>query len=162
MTGNEVVVNVADAKVGMAGDILVTYGLGSCVAILLHDAKVLVGGMAHILLPTPSLARPGAKAEKFPGTALPLLLEEMVSLGANPTRVTARLVGGAAMFGNLIPAGTIQMGERNLIATRRALNAHNIPILAEAVGGDAGRSVHFQVETGVVRISSVKAGVQEL
>lgn len=162
MTSNELVVKVADAKVGMAGDVLVTYGLGSCVAIVLYDATVLVGGMAHILLPTPSLAKPGAKPQKFPETAIPHVLEEMAAIGANSQRVTARLVGGAAMFGNMVPAGSIQMGERNLVAARRVLNAHNIPVVGEAVGGDFGRNVHFYVDTGVVSISSVKAGVHEI
>jgi len=162
MTSNELVVKVADAKVGMAGDVLVTYGLGSCVAIMLYDAKVLVGGLAHILLPTPSLAKPGASPQKFPETAIPHVLEEMAALGANPRRLTARVVGGAAMFSNMVPTGSIQMGERNLVACRKTLNAHNIPVVGEAVGGNAGRSVHFHVDTGVVSISSVKAGVHEI
>lgn len=162
MTANLLVVRVADAKVGMAGDVLVTYGLGSCVAIMLYDATVLVGGMAHILLPTPLLAKPGASPQKFPETAIPRLLEEMAAIGANHRRVTARLVGGAAMFGKMVPAGSIQMGERNLVAARRTLNTHNIPVVGEAVGGDFGRSVHFHVDTGVASISSVKAGVHEI
>ena len=162
MTSDELIVKVADAKVGMAGDVLVTYGLGSCVAIMLYDAKVLVGGMAHILLPTPSLAKRGASPQRFPETAIPLLLEEMTGLGANPRRVTARVVGGAAMFGNMVPTGSIQMGERNIVACRKTLNAHNIPVVGEAVGGSFGRSVHFHVDTGVVSISSVKAGVHQI
>jgi len=162
MTANELIVKVADAKVGMAGDVLVTYGLGSCVAIMLYDAKVLVGGMAHILLPTPSLAKPGASPQKFPETAIPYLLEEMTVLGASRQRVTARLAGGAAMFEKMVPAGAIQMGERNLVAARKTLNTFNIPVLGEAVGGSFGRSVHFHVDTGVVNISSVKAGVHQI
>ncbi len=162
MTSNELVVKVADAKVGMAGDVLVTYGLGSCVAIMLYDGKVLVGGMAHILLPTPSLAKRGASPQKFPETAIPYVLEEMAALGANHQRVTARVVGGAAMFSNMVPTGSIQMGERNLVACRKVLNAHNIPVVGEAVGGDFGRSVHFHIDTGVVSISSVKAGGHEI
>lgn len=162
MTSNDLIVKVADAKVGMAGDVLVTYGLGSCVAIMLYDAKVLVGGMAHILLPTPSLAKPGASKLKFPETAITHVLEEMTALGANRQRVTARLAGGSAMFGSMVPTGSIQMGERNLVATRKTLNAHNIPVVGEAVGGDFGRSVHFHVDTGAVNISSVKAGVHEI
>ncbi len=162
MTSNQLVVKVADAKVGMAGDVLVTYGLGSCVAIMLYDATVLVGGMAHILLPTPSLAKPGASPRRFPETAIPHVLEDMAAIGANRRRVTARLVGGAAMFGKLVPVGSIQMGERNLVAARRTLNTHNIPVVGEAVGGDFGRSVHFHVDTGVVSVSSVKAGVHQI
>jgi len=159
---NDVVVKVADLNVGLAGDVLVTYGLGSCVAIMLYDSTVRVGGMAHILLPTPALAKRGASPQKFPQTAIPALLEAMTEVGASPKRVTARLAGGAAMFGALAPTGTIKMGERNVVATRKTLNAHNIPVLGEAVGGDFGRSVRFEVESGVVNISSVSAGVEQL
>ena len=37
MTGKEIIVKVADQRVGGAGDRLVTVGLGSCIAIVLHD-----------------------------------------------------------------------------------------------------------------------------
>ena len=53
---SELIVRVADLAVGERGDVLVTVGLGSCVAILLHDADAGVGGLAHVLLPAPSLA----------------------------------------------------------------------------------------------------------
>jgi chemotaxis protein CheD len=162
MMANEVVVKVADLNVGLEGDVLVTYGLGSCVAIMLFDPTVLVGGMAHILLPTPALAKPGASTRKFPETAIPALLDAMVEVGASPKRVVAKLAGGAAMFTALVPAGTMQMGERNVTATRKALNAHNIPVMAEAIGGTYGRSVRFDVTSGVVSISSVNAGVEEI
>jgi chemotaxis protein CheD len=118
--------------------------------------------MAHILLPTPSLAKAGASPQKFPETAIPYVLEEMTALGANSQRVTARVVGGAAMFSSMVPTGSIQMGERNLVACRKALNVHNIPVVGEAVGGKFGRSVHFHIDTGVVSISSVKAGVHQI
>ena len=76
--------------------------------------------------------------------------------------MTARVVGGAAMFSNMVPTGSIQMGERNLVACRKALNAHDIPVVGEAVGGNFGRNVHFDVDTGVVSISSVKAGAHQI
>src|SRR5688572_576403 len=42
----ELVVRVADLRSGLEGDTLVTVGLGSCVAIMLHDQEAKVGGMA--------------------------------------------------------------------------------------------------------------------
>lgn len=161
MTG-DVVVRVAEAEVGRPGRSLVTYGLGSCIAVILHDAGNQVGGMAHILLPSPSLARAGSNPYKFPQTAIPLLLEAMFDAGANPKAVTARLVGGASMFDNLVPGGTIQMGERNLVATRKTLAERGVPIVAEAVGGTVGRTVRFDIASGKVVVSSVREGAQEL
>jgi chemotaxis protein CheD len=156
------VVRVADLRCGLADDTLVTVGLGSCVAILLYDAEARVGGMAHILLPSPALSRKDGNPAKFPQTAVPRLLELMAADGANPKRVTARLAGGASMFAALAPPGTIHMGERNLVAARQVLNTHRVPLVAEAVGGDFGRTVRFRVCDGRVQISTVTHGVQHL
>ena len=162
MSGREVIVRVADLRSGLADDILVTVGLGSCVAILLHDAEARVGGMAHILLPSPALSRKDSNPAKFPQTAVPRLLELMAADGAKPQRVTARLAGGASMFASLAPLGTIQMGERNLVAAREVLNAHQVPLVGEAVGGDFGRTVRLRVCDGRVEISTVAHGIQHL
>lgn len=162
MSGRELVVRVADLRIGVADDILITVGLGSCVAILLYDGVARVGGLAHILLPTPALSRMDGNPAKFPQSAVPRLIELMVADGASPGRLTARLAGGASMFAALAPQGTIQMGERNLVAARHALNAHNIPLLGEAVGGDFGRTVRMQVSDGKVEVTTVAHGVQHL
>ena len=66
------------------------------------------------------------------------------------------------MFAALAPPGTIQMGERNLVASRQVLNTHGIPLVGEAVGGDFGRTVRLHVCDGRVEISSVAHGVQHL
>lgn len=161
--GGRVVVKVAQLQAGGAGTELVTLGLGSCVAIVLHDAVARVGGMAHVLLPSRSLATRGAdNPAKFPETAVPALLEEMRRLGAEPRRMTARLVGGASMFANLSPTGAVQMGERNVVATRQALTAAGIPITAEAVGGAIGRSVRFRVADGAVTVRTLADGERAL
>lgn len=158
----DVVVRVADLQVTTGDRRLVTVGLGSCVAIILHDPAARVGGMAHVLLPSPALSRQQDNPAKFPQTALPRLLELMSEAGASPRRITARLAGGASMFANLSPPGTIQMGERNVVACRQALSAHDIPLVGEAVGGDFGRTVRFEVASGRVEVSSLAAGVQSL
>jgi chemotaxis protein CheD len=162
MSGREVIVRVADLRCGLADDTLITIGLGSCVAILLHDAEARVGGMAHILLPSPALSRRDGNPAKFPQTAVPRLLELMAADGARLQRITARLVGGASMFASLAPPGAIQMGERNLVAARQVLDSHRVPLVAEAVGGDFGRTVRFRVCDGQVQISTVSHGLQQL
>jgi chemotaxis protein CheD len=162
VTPRELLVHVAEFKPASAGEVLLTIGLGSCVAIALHDPDAKVGGLAHILLPSPALSRRDQSPGKFPQTAVPLLLQDMVALGARPSRVTARIAGGASMFTNLQPAGTIQMGERNLVAVRAALTHHNIPLVGSAVGGDFGRTVRLYVDDGRLEVSTVRQGVTYL
>lgn len=162
MTTREVLVKVAELQTGSGDDILMTVGLGSCVAIVLHDPGARIGGMAHVLLPSPALSRQDDNAAKFPQTAVPRLLELMAKQGASPRRITGRLVGGASMFASLAPPGTIQMGERNLVASRQVLNAHGIPLVGEAVGGDYGRTVRLRVADGQVEVSSVAHGTRTL
>jgi chemotaxis protein CheD len=155
----EILVRVADLQVGGPGDLLVTVGLGSCIAIVLHDPTVRVGGMAHVLLPSPALSRKDGNPAKSPHTAIPRLLELMASRGASRRRITARLAGGASMFAALAPPGTIQMGERNVVASRQVLNTHGIPLVGESVGGDFGRTVRLDVAEGSLEVRSVAHGV---
>jgi len=162
MSGKVLMVRVADLGVGQAHDTLVTLGLGSCVAIVLHDAEAKVGGLAHVLLPSPALARSDGKPARFPQSAVPSLLQLMTANGAQPRRITARLAGGASMFAALAPPGTVQMGERNLVASRQTLAAHGVPLVGEAVGGDFGRTVRLRVSDGRLEISTVAHGVQHI
>ena len=149
---------VAEAAVAKGDTLLATIGLGSCVAIVLHDPDAQVGGLAHVLLPSDSMARDRGNRAKFPSTAVPLLLEQMRALGALDRRVTARLVGGASMFTNLLPSGGLQIGERNVLACRVALAQARIPVLAEDVGGGHGRSVYFRAGDGGLEVRSLAKG----
>ena len=151
-------VKVADFAVGRNGDtVIATVGLGSCVAIALYDSATRVGGLAHVLLPSESMSRDRSNRAKFPSGAVPLLLAEMRGLGSQGS-VAARLVGGASMFASLLPTGGVNIGERNVAASRAALAAAGVPLLGEDVGGDYGRSVYFHLTDGRVEVHSLKAG----
>jgi len=156
----EVIVKVADWAAERGDAVIVTLGLGSCVAIMLHDPQVKAGAMAHVLLPSRSLAHDTSNLAKFPESAVPLLVERLKSLGAEPRRLVAKLAGGASMFSQLMTPGTIQMGERNIVASRNALRHASIPIVREAVGGERGRSIRFHVKDGRVEIRSVGADAE--
>jgi chemotaxis protein CheD len=162
VSGADLLVRVADLNIGGEGDTLLTVGLGSCVAIVLHDAAVRVGGMAHVLLPSPGLSRGHESPAKCPQTAVPALLERMAQRGASPRRITARIAGGASMFAALAPLGIVQMGERNVVAARETLRSVGLPLVGEDVGADYGRTVRFHVADGRMEISSVMHGVRFL
>ena len=155
-------VKVADWAVDNGEAVIVTLGLGSCVACVLFDAGSGVGGLAHILLPSQTLARDRSNPAKFPETAVPLLVKEMRKLGASVERLRAKLVGGASMFANLASPGMAMMGERNVIATKEALKAARIPVTASDTGADYGRSVYLYLPQGRLEVRSVMHGVHEL
>src|SRR6266851_2909730 len=101
----ETIVKVAEWAAERGDAVIVTLGLGSCVAIMLHDPRACAGAMAHILLPSRSLARDTTNLAKFPDTAVPLLVQRLLALGAEPRRLVAKLAGGASMFAQLMTPG---------------------------------------------------------
>jgi chemotaxis protein CheD len=161
-SATEVRVKVADFAVANGDTLLVTVGLGSCVAIALHDAQAQVGGLAHVLLPSTGMSQDRSNRAKFPSSAVPLLCDRMQALGARVGRIRAKIVGGASMFTSLLSASGLQIGERNVVATRVALEQAGIPIVAQDVGGDYGRSVYFSVHNGRLVVKSLKAGHVDL
>jgi chemotaxis protein CheD len=157
--GSDVRVKVADYAVRRGDHVIATIGLGSCVAIVLYDCDTRTGGLAHILLPSQALSRETTNPAKFPETIVPLMLQEMRALGGGASgRVAAKIVGGASMFGQLAVSTGVNVGERNVAATREVLAAHQIPLIAEDTGLDYGRSVYFHLADGRVEVRSLKAG----
>lgn len=133
---------------------LTAVGLGSCVAVALHDAQRRVAGLAHVLLPDPSAGRE-ASPGRFASTAVPALLHRVEQAGAERAAVRAKLAGGASMFGGLAPNGVAAVGRRNAEAAKKALAELGIPVVAEDLGGNWGRSIHFDVATGRMVVSNV-------
>ena len=150
---------VADYAVRKGSHVIATIGLGSCVAIALYDRDARVGGLAHILLPSMAMSRETSNPAKFPQTIVPLMLREMRQLGCTSSaRISAKIVGGASMFGQLVTGTGINVGERNVAATREVLAKEGIPLLAEDTGLDYGRSVYFFLDDGRVEVRSLKKG----
>jgi chemotaxis protein CheD len=155
----ERVVRVADWAVDAGDVVLVTLGLGSCVAVALYDGQARAGALVHLLLPSPTLARDRSNPARFPGTAVPLLLEELAKVGAQRARLTARLIGGASMFGpGSGSGGGAGMGERNVAAAREVLAAARIPVTGEEVARHHGRSVYFFLADGRIEVRTVARG----
>lgn len=123
--------------------------LGSCVAVILYDRAGKLGALAHVVLPDSRGAadHPG----KYADTAIPAMLAELRGR-AGPAvngRLTARLVGGAAMFQTSQP---VSIGTANREASERILAALGVPIVGRDLGGEAGRRVVFDTATGVLTI----------
>jgi len=129
-------------------------GLGSCVAIMIYNRRSKLGGVAHAILPTRVTRASDAESKKeneetrYADDAIDFLLKKIGFRDA-----TAKLVGGASMF------GTDDIGERNIEMARRKLFEKKIRIVGEDVGGNRARSCFFNVETQEVKVrTSVRDG----
>ena len=155
-------VGMADYKTGRTPNSLISYGLGSCVGIALYDAINKIGGLAHIMLPDSTQARSTENPAKFADTALPLMLEEMIKMGALKNRITAKIAGGAQMFTFANATDVMRIGERNSEAVRMLLKKMDIRILADDTGGNYGRTVELKIDTGIYRVRTIAQGEKEL
>ena len=154
---------MAELAVAGAPNQLVTIGLGSCVGVTLYDSVVKVGGMAHIMLPYRRVNSFGGNLAKYADTALPLMIEKLVVLGAIQGRLQAKLAGGAQMFAG--KGGTseiLQVGRRNVEATVQILGELGIKIIGQDTGGNYGRSLEFATTSGLLRIRTIAHGEKVL
>ncbi len=145
---------VAIVKVKMAG---IDFGrspqtletlLGSCVGVAIWDRSTKQGGLAHVVLPDSqgTSKLPG----KFADTAVAELKRRLLASGAHSSKLTAKLAGGATMFGKRTDR---DVGERNYQAVLEQLRRHHIPVLAEHIGGENGRIIRFCLQDGSVAVS---------
>ena len=148
------VVGVSDCRVSSnPDDVLITYALGSCVAVAIHDPVSHVGGLLHFMLPESSLDP--SKAEQAPfmfaDTAIPRLLRTAYDQGAEKRRLVVRVAGGAQVRND---NAVFHIGKRNYLAARRILWKAGVSVKGEQVGGTAPRTMRLEVGTGQVWLRS--------
>lgn len=155
-------VGIGDYKVGKAPSTLISYGLGSCIGVSLYDPKLKVGGLLHIMLPDSTQSRASENPMKFADTGFPMMLDDVLKLGASRFRLVAKMAGGAQMFAFASSTDIMRVGERNAEAIKNMLKKHNIKLLSEDCGGTYGRTVQIDLNTGAYKIKTVNAGEKEI
>ncbi|MEG6617308.1 chemotaxis protein CheD [Peptococcaceae bacterium 1198_IL3148] len=151
----EIQVGIADYKTAAAPNKIITLGLGSCVGLTLYDPKLKIGGLLHIMLPDSRQFSNVNKPAKFADLGIPLMLKELQRTGAAISRIQAKLAGGAQMFSGLDEKFVLNIGQRNADMTRSILKQLGIRIHAEEVGGNRGRTMILDLDTGLVTIRTI-------
>lgn len=151
---NTIRVGVSEMAVARRPDRLETLALGSCVGISLYDRTSGIGGLIHAMLPDGSVAssKTASNPCKFVTSGLTALTDKMMKVGADVTRLKAKIAGGANMFPDVERKDEMHIGLRNVAAAREFLKENNIEILAEDVGGSVGRTVMFDTADGSLNI----------
>lgn len=125
--------------------------LGSCVGVALYHPRSKLGILAHVVLPD-SAGREGPPG-KFADTAIAAMVKQFAQDGVSANALVARIAGGANMFGSA--NGPLQIGELNIQAVQKLLEAAKIRLLGQHLGGTKGRRIFFNCETGSVTIEVV-------
>ena len=144
-------VGIAEYEVTTDGAVLTTSGLGSCIGIALYDTGTGAAGLVHVMLPSADEMEDG-NAAKFADTGTELLIEEMERAGADASRIEAKIAGGSDML-DFSDSGS-GIGDRNVAKVRETLDEYGIPIVGEDVGGDHGRSVRLESQSGDLVVKS--------
>lgn len=147
---NEQRVGIGEVKVAQGKLKLVAAGVGSCIVIMLYDRMKRIGGLAHCLLPFG-----GDMSLKYPRNAIAEMLRQMLLRGASKDNAVAKIAGGATMFEGFKRHG---IGERNVAKAREELKRLDIPIVAEDVLGNWGRSISFDLDNGEIKVRSYRHG----
>jgi chemotaxis protein CheD len=156
-TASEIVVRMGELGASaVAGDVLVSVGLGSCIGLALVCRRGRASGLAHVVLPD-SGGRDSDRPAKFADRAVPALLATLADHGVRPPSLEAVLVGGAQMFAASVG---MEIGARNEAAVREALAGFRIPVMAAATAGSVGRTVRVHVANGTVTVR--EAGSKEV
>ena len=149
----QLTVGINDCVVSCDPEItLMTYALGSCIAVLIHDPVAHIAGLLHFMLPEAGddTEKAQVKPYMFATTGIPMLFRRAYRLGAVKQRLTVCAVGGAHV---LNADSTFDIGKRNRLALRNILSGAGVMLSDEEVGGRNPRSVRIQVRTGVVTVS---------
>ena len=154
--GEVIKVGMADWKICSGDNALTTLGLGSCVGVAIRDPQSGIGGLAHVMLPDSRETANNTNRPKFADTGITDMVAEMVKKGANISRMTAKIAGGAQMFAfGSAKSDMIRVGERNVAACKAKLRELKIPLTAEDTGENYGRTVVFYPENGNYIIKAV-------
>ena len=160
--GNLIVVGISDYKMAKNPGVLVTYALGSCVGICIYDRKLKAGGLSHIMLPDSTMFTRGEiNRMKFADTAINDMVQALIIKGADGRHLTAKIAGGAQMFKVQEDSQLGNIGERNVKSVKNVLGQLRIPIIAEDTGSNYGRTVYFDIETGIMKVQSLNRSVSE-
>ncbi|WP_306591716.1 chemoreceptor glutamine deamidase CheD [Geothrix sp. 21YS21S-4] len=134
-------------------EVIVTV-LGSCVTACLLDPIAMVGGMNHFMLPLRGDGEPDPdvfSSARYGAAAMDYLIDDLVLLGAERSRLVAKAFGGGRVV-----RGLPDIGGQNIDFVRGFLRDKGIPLWSEDMGGTLPRKIYFFPHTGQVLVKRIQ------
>lgn len=128
-------------------EVIVTI-LGSCVAACIRNPVTGFGGLNHFMLPeSEGYEWNGVTAAlRYGNHAMEALINQVMAAGCSRHDLEIKLFGGANLYKGM---GTV--GEKNAEFARTYLSREGLRIVAEDLGGDRARRIHYDPGTGRVQ-----------
>ena len=147
-----IVVGVSDMKASSdSTGTLITYSLGSCIGVAVHDPVAKAGGLLHFMLPESSLDPEKALSRPymFADSGIPRLFKAVYGLGGEKRRMRVIVVGGSQV---LDQKGFFNIGKRNEMAVRKIFHRNNVMIGYQDTGGTSNRTIRLEIASGIAHI----------
>lgn len=158
ISSGSLIIGMADMNVAKDNGVLITLGLGSCVGIALYDPVAKVAGLAHAMLPDSKEIKNKTNIAKFVDLSTIKLTKDMISIGAQQSRIVAKIAGGAQMFAFTSTQQNMRIGDRNVEAAEHMLKRLGIKVVAKDVGKTFGRTVELHALDGKFVIKTIEHG----
>jgi chemotaxis protein CheD len=136
-------------------DMVLVTVLGSCVTACIRDRLSGIGGMNHFMLPDAGLDQdnPVSLSARYGAFAMEILINSLISLGAQRTLLEAKVFGG----GNVLPGmTTMNIGQRNADFALSFLSAEKIRVVARDLIDVFPRKVYFFPKSGKVLVKKLR------
>lgn len=135
--------------------------LGSCVAVITHDNRKKIGGMAHIVLaegnPDEIKKNPG----KFANSGVSLLIRKTLEAGAQKKDIQGLVVGGNYTLNcQRCVDNNFDIGRKNVEAVRDILKSEKIPYKELNTLQESALKIDFDLETGECKTNFLKTRKQ--
>jgi len=144
---NSIAIGLAEVKVSRSpDDVLVAFGLGSCLGIGMYDPILHMGGLLHAVLPINNDHK--SEQSKYVDSGITMLLDLMIQAGAQKNRLIIKMAGGANMLNVSSLSSTFDIGNRNIDSAKLTFTKMGIKPKSEEVGGKIGRTVRLYVANG--------------
>lgn len=154
---SDITVGIADIGVLSGEGMISTIGLGSSIGVIMADRSAKLAILGHFMLPDSGERNPVSvsKPAKYGDTCIVMMKEELAQMGGNSTRFIAKAAGGASLFRRRDDRTVLDVARKNIHSLIRNLAEVEVPLVADDVGGDHGRTIVFDNTTGILSVKSV-------
>ncbi|HVN95005.1 MAG TPA: chemotaxis protein CheD [Syntrophorhabdaceae bacterium] len=133
--------------------VIVSTILGSCIALTIFNKRLKVGGICHAQLPT----NPSSDVEntfRYVDSSIFYMIRKFEMMGITKDEMVVKLMGGADVL-DPARANRSTVGQKNVETALNVIKSHQLILAASHVGGELGRKIHFDTDTGEVLLKRI-------
>jgi chemotaxis protein CheD len=127
--------------------------LGSCVSVIMYHRHTMIGAMCHAVMPSRREARRKKSLSRdifqYVDSSMAWMLDQFDKIRIRREDIKVKIFGGSEIF-NIRYDGSMSIGRKNIEAAMKTIHEQNLKLKAWNVGGNTGRKVIFNTNTGEV------------